>query len=142
MNHSYLFSMLALICAPAAFAGCGLLAFVANRARRTATQSLEITAELAERLAAAERKSEEITHLRADQACRIAWLESRVRQGKHNSGPTTGSDLKAPSRTSMTERRHRVLSLARRGLDSISIAGTLGVPYGEVELIMSLSVSA
>lgn len=142
MNHSYLFSTLALICAPAAFAGCGLLAFVANRARRTATKSLEITAELAQRLAEAERKSEEVTHLRADQARRIAWLESRVRQGKQNGGQATAPDLKATAQTSMTERRHRVLSLARRGLDSMSIAGTLGMPYGEVELIMSLSVAA
>lgn len=142
MNNSYLFSMLALICAPLAFAGCGLLAVVASRARRTAAQSLEITAGLAERLAAAERKSEEITQLRSDQARRIAWLESRVRQGKPNGGPATAPDLKTSSQTSMTERRHRVLSLARRGLDAMSIAGTLGMPYGEVELIMSLSVAA
>jgi hypothetical protein len=41
----------------------------------------------------------------------------------------------------MTERRHRVLALARRGLDAMSIAETLGVPYGEVELIISLSIA-
>src|SRR5205085_12038098 len=133
--------LLTLICTPAAIAGCGLLAVVANRARRTATQSLEITSELAERLAAAERRSEEIIRQRADQARRIAWLESKVRQGKQGS-PVADSDPKATAQTSMTERRHRVLSLSRRGLDAMSIAETLGVPYGEVELIISLSVAA
>lgn len=37
----------------------------------------------------------------------------------------------AGTRQSVTERRHRVLTLARRGMDVKDIAQTLGVPYGE-----------
>lgn len=41
----------------------------------------------------------------------------------------------------ITERRHRVLSLARRGKDPRMIADTLGIPHGEVELMLNLHVA-
>ena len=43
------------------------------------------------------------------------------------------------SRQSVTERRHRVLTLSRRGLDVRTIAQTLGMPHGEVTLIIRMS---
>ena len=43
------------------------------------------------------------------------------------------------SRQSVTERRHRVLTLARRGMDIRAIAQTLGMPHGEVTLIIRMS---
>lgn len=43
------------------------------------------------------------------------------------------------SRQSVTERRHRVLTLARRGMDIKAIAQTLGMPHGEVALIIRMS---
>lgn len=43
------------------------------------------------------------------------------------------------SKSSMTEKRHRVLSLARYGQDVDTIANTLGLPHGEVELIVNLN---
>lgn len=43
------------------------------------------------------------------------------------------------SRQSVTERRHRVLTLARRGMDVKAIAQTLGIPHGEVALIIRMS---
>jgi hypothetical protein len=39
----------------------------------------------------------------------------------------------------MMERRRRVLALARRGQDADTISNMLGMPNGEVELIMNLS---
>lgn len=42
-------------------------------------------------------------------------------------------------RQSVTERRHRVLTLARRGMDVKAIAQTLGMPHGEVALIIRMS---
>lgn len=43
------------------------------------------------------------------------------------------------SNSSMTEKRHRVLSLAKYGQDVDTIANTLGLPHGEVELIVNLN---
>ncbi|MFN7927446.1 MAG: hypothetical protein U0Y68_05790 [Blastocatellia bacterium] len=43
------------------------------------------------------------------------------------------------TRQSVTERRHRVLTLARRGMDIKAIAQTLGMPHGEVALIIRMS---
>lgn len=43
------------------------------------------------------------------------------------------------SRQSVTERRHRVLTLSRRGQDINAIAQTLGMPHGEVALIIRMS---
>lgn len=43
------------------------------------------------------------------------------------------------TRQSVTERRHRVLTLARRGMDVKAIAQTLGMPHGEVALIIRMS---
>lgn len=39
----------------------------------------------------------------------------------------------------MIERKHRVLALSRRGLDIQTIADTLCLPHGEVELILALA---
>lgn len=45
----------------------------------------------------------------------------------------------AGARQSVTERRHRVLTLSRRGMDVKAIAQTLGMPHGEVSLIIRMS---
>lgn len=42
-------------------------------------------------------------------------------------------------KSDMTEKRHRVLSLAKYGQDVDTIANTLGLPHGEVELIVNLN---
>ena len=75
-----------------------------------------------------------------DQSRRIAWLETRVRQPKKLQEEVLEEKiLKNPSRPNMTERRHRVLTLASRGQDAKRIASTLGMMPGEVELIINLS---
>lgn len=78
-----------------------------------------------------------------DQARRIAWLESRVRQPKTIKPKEEILPEATPVidvlKTNMTERRHRVLTLAARGLSIDAIASTLGMMPGEVQLVMNLN---
>jgi DNA-binding NarL/FixJ family response regulator len=82
-----------------------------------------------------------------EQAGKIAWLESRVRSGasavvtsKEDSfEDNLSAATSTPAKLSLTERRHRILSLARRGLDTNAISNMLGTPHGEVELIIGLN---
>ena len=55
--------------------------------------------------------------------------------------PVVAAIATAPAgpRQSVTERRHRVLTLSRRGMDIKDIAQTLGMPHGEVALIIRMS---
>jgi DNA-binding NarL/FixJ family response regulator len=101
------------------------------------------------------RRQLDAATLRSDElARRVAWLESRVRPSARRTrqeepaaafrsevpaSPNdahTAPDLNAA--TGLTERRHRVLTLARRGMRGNAIAETLGLPHGEVELIINL----
>lgn len=77
----------------------------------------------------------------ADQSRRIAWLESRLRQPKPVRDEVLIDDKVSakPLQWNMTERRHRVLTLASRGQAPEKIAATLGMMPGEVELIINLN---
>lgn len=55
------------------------------------------------------------------------------------SAPAVAVAQTAGTRQSVTERRHRVLTLSRRGMDVKAIAQTLGMPHGEVALIIRMS---
>lgn len=84
-----------------------------------------------------------------EHARRIAWLEARVRERlplavNTSSYPQAINEealFIAPAAPTITERRHRVLTLARRGKDSNAIAQTLGMSRAEVELIINLNFS-
>lgn len=79
----------------------------------------------------------------SDQARRIAWLESRLRKPLQNSDEVLNDNiLTETSKLSMTERRHRVVTLASRGKSADSIAASLGLFKGEVELILRLNQAA
>lgn len=75
-----------------------------------------------------------------DQARRIAWLEARIRKPEKVKKDILSQEVLTPKpvEMNMTERRHRVLSLASRGQNAETISSTLGMLKGEVELIMSL----
>ncbi|MBS1792348.1 MAG: hypothetical protein JSS81_00760 [Acidobacteria bacterium] len=78
----------------------------------------------------------------AEQARRVAWLETRVRQPKKAAEPPPDEHAAAdPAKLTMTERRHRVITLAARGQNVDTIATTLGMLPGEVELIINLNQS-
>ena len=77
-----------------------------------------------------------------DQSRRIAWLESRLRQPK----PVVKEDVAAEEvpppqvlKSNITERRHRVLALYAKGNSPETIASTLGMMPGEVELMVKLN---
>lgn len=85
-------------------------------------------------------------NLRAiDHARRIAWLETRVRKPEKHESQGLSEEAVSPKKSNqenMTERRHRVLTLASRGQDAGSIAAALGMFIGEVDLIMRLGRSS
>ena len=70
---------------------------------------------------------------------RITSLESR---SLSQTPQTDEAPALLNSKPTITERRHRVLSLARRGQDAQAIAQTLGMPHGEVELMINLGRAA
>jgi DNA-binding NarL/FixJ family response regulator len=137
LSNLELFDGLALLCA----VGGGLLAFNAWRAQRLAQRSLANAALLTARVSGLEQSVERLLQQNSDYGPRLDWIETRVRQTELNKGtrPADKAEPAAdPKRQSITERRHRVLALAKRGLEAQQIAATLGVPHGEVELIISL----
>lgn len=120
-----------------------LTCLASNRKRRsellmTTNQLGRLEQDLHELSRDLDTATERATH----QARRIAWLESRVHPGKQLEAlhaPETSFDKGRPP---MTERRHRVLTLARRGQAAETIAATLNMAQGEVELIIGLSKAA
>ena len=70
---------------------------------------------------------------------RMSSLESR---SQTQSTVTDDAPVVSNAKPTITERRHRVLSLARRGQDTQTIAQTLGMPHGEVELMINLGRAA
>ncbi len=106
-----------------------------NRLRQTAQQQQAAANALTQRLSAAELRLQRALEQSAEQTRRLAWLELHL----HQQGPPRSSKSGGSHVTSMTERRHRVLALARRGMNAELIAETLSVPKGEVELIVSLN---
>lgn len=99
--------------------------------------------ELHEAVSKARDSSEAAQARAADQARRVAWLESKMRKPK-NPSPEVLDDsiITETPKLSMTERRHRVINLANRGKNAESIAASLGLFRGEVELILSLDRAA
>ena len=100
----------------------------------------------------AQRFDDEITSLSRDldtaskqageHVRRIAWLEARARSTQPQAPKPQVEAAPKPQRISITERRHRVMSLARRGQDIDTIAQILGMNQGEVELMLNLSKAA
>lgn len=99
--------------------------------------------ELQDAIARSRESSDAIAQRATDQARRIAWLETRIRKPRANADEVLDdSILNETPKLSMTERRHRVITLANRGKNPESIAASLGLFKGEVELILSLNQAA
>lgn len=76
----------------------------------------------------------------SEQTRRIAWLETRVRQPKPiEEDVLDEAQIETAPKSLITERRHRVLTLAARGQSVGEIADTLAMMNGEVQLIINLS---
>lgn len=74
---------------------------------------------------------------------RLVWLETRIRQPKLVGNEVVDdTDVSEVPKLNITERRHRVATLAARGQSAEAIALTIGMMPGEVELILSLEQAA
>ena len=126
-----------------AILGCCLCTGLVLHARAQARDGLALALSLEGELQSMSQDLDTVRERAADQGRRLAWLESRLRTGGAPPPEAPAESEAVPAaKQSITERRHRVLSLARTGLDPASIAATLGVPHGEVELIIGLSKAA
>lgn len=83
---------------------------------------------------------EETNEIVAQQARLIAALESKV-FGISNNHETKSETVRScpPLKVEMAENCRRILKLAKRGHDAETIASTLGMLPGEVELIVNLN---
>jgi DNA-binding NarL/FixJ family response regulator len=113
-----------------------------GKARRLARAGYALEGDFENSLAEFSRDLDTLSRKAGEQARRIAWLETRVRPGSKEQ-PVIAEMLTGTNpKPNITERRHRVLSLARRGQDARTIARTLGMPHGEVELMINLVKAA
>jgi DNA-binding NarL/FixJ family response regulator len=124
-----------------------VLAVMRNRRMRELRDLLEFSQNQIDELHDAiirTREAGETSQRRAsDQARRIAWLESKIRKPKLSPDEVLDdSVITETPKLSMTERRHRVINLASRGKNVETIATSLGLFNGEVELILSLNKAA
>ena len=121
------------------FFWCVILSFKLRAAKKLAALLAEQTAD---EVAIIKDQLESATTQAADQARRLAWLESRVRPNTVLQEQESKKTLVPAGNLTVTERRHRVLSLARRGMSVNTIAAMLGEMPGEIELIINLSRAA
>lgn len=106
----------------------GLLEFAEN-------QIVDLQEKLLKNKEALETNSQRV----AEHSRRIAWLETRIRQPKLASEEVIDETTADTTKVNITERRHRVITLASRGQNAETIAATLGMLPGEVELIINLN---
>ena len=71
---------------------------------------------------------------------RIAWLDAEIRRSRYVTvNKKTNRKPSTEKKSKINEQRNRVLTLAARGQDPGTIAATLGMMPGEVELMLSLN---
>lgn len=113
-----------------------------GKARRLARAGYALEGDFENSIAAFRREIDTLSHRAGEQARKIAWLETRSRSGRNEQPADAEMVTGVNPKPNITERRHRVLSLARRGQDAQTIAQTLGMPHGEVQLMMNLLKAA
>lgn len=125
--------------------GTAILAIMFHRSKRRHRELLEFLGKRVDDLEQDLSQSRELldtgSQKFADQARRIAWLESRIRKPRLLAEEASREEatVDANAKWNVTEKRHKVLNLASRGHGPDSIAATLGMMRGEVELIINLS---
>ena len=113
-----------------------------RKARRLSRAGYALEGDFENSQAEFSRDLDTLSRKTGEQARRIAWLETRYRSGRDEQPVVAEMVSGVNPKPNITERRHRVLSLARRGQDAQTIARTLGMPHGEVELMMNLLKAA
>ena len=119
---------------------CGVLCLIlVRRVREAKNNQLVLASEIDSRLKEVAQQLDTVTHRTAEQWQRLAQLESVTRTTATQTVVAAVTAERAEVQPSVTERRRRVIKLAQRGMDVPSIARSLGVPYGEVSLIIGLN---
>jgi len=126
-----------------------LVLFVALLGRRQNRKHRELieylghrVEELEDTLSASQNRIETESKSFSEQARKVAWLEAKIRKPELGDEEALVGQPVSTDRPNITERRHRVIRLAERGHDSSTIAKTLGMMSGEVELILNLKRAA
>lgn len=124
--------------------GTSLFCMAKQRRCRILLEQADKQIETLETLMQKSRETIEVNADRlAEQTRRTAWLESKVRQPKKTSDDVLDDTLiHETPKLNITERRHRVVTLASRGQNAESIASALGMLRGEVELIIDINRAA
>jgi hypothetical protein len=113
-----------------------------GKARVLARAGYALEGDFETSLEAVNRDLDRLSAKANEQSRKIAWLETRARTGRNEQPVAAEMVSGARNKPNITERRHRVLSLSRRGQDPQTIAQTLGMPHGEVELMINLLKAA
>jgi len=134
------FNMILIACA-SLMTLCSIACFILLRKARTETQNcVAVVTQLEKELAETSRDMDTISCRATRQDRRVAWIESRVRNNQVAAPALLDESQTAVSgKPTITERRHRVIQLTKRGVDCNTIATMLNMPHGEVELMISLS---
>lgn len=118
----------------------GVCLLLLRRSRKETQECFALSTQLGTELAELSRDLDTISCRATGQARRIAWLESRVRNGSKLAAENAeDAPIQMQGKPTITERRHRVTQLTERGLDCSTIASMLNMPHGEVELMVGLS---
>jgi hypothetical protein len=124
----------------AVLAGCSFVSSLVlfARTRRRFQDWVALGTELNTELADLSRDLDSTSRQSGEHSRKLAWLEARARSRETDARLVDETVPAVSSKPNITERRHRVLSLSRRGQDPKTIARTLGMPHGEVELMINL----
>ena len=113
-----------------------------SKARKLTRAGSALEGDFEESLVELNHRLDTLSRNAGEQGGRVAWLETRARRSQTVQPELVELASPVNAKPTITERRHRVLSLARRGQSAQTIAQTLGMPHGEVELMMNLLKAA
>lgn len=107
--------------------------------RGLAQKHARANAEFSKELSALSADLDTVSQKAGEATRKLALLETRMQK---QTLEIVQPEVAPSAKLNITERRHRVLSLWRRGLNTQSIASRLGLPLGEVELMIDLEKAA
>jgi hypothetical protein len=138
MNHSILQNIIPLACSSLALICAGACLVLLFRTRATNRVIAETLGRAEADLAELSQDLDTVSKKCGELARKVVALESNT--SAFTFGTTTEEGVAVTlEKLTITERRHRVRVLARRGKNAEAIAATLGMPRGEVQLIMGLA---
>src|SRR3954464_12048157 len=103
------------IACPVLMIGCAFVCLIfLRKARSESRQAAVLVAQLENEISELSRDLDTVSQRATTQDRRVAWLESRVRNSKV-AAPAEETVEQLSGKPTITERRHRVIQLTRRG---------------------------